>query len=108
MLKGIDVNQRIEFTSQYDTEETKTVFVFRPLTSEEKNNLKSPVDGSVKLMGTAIFDFLEKCIVEIRNFELGATIREKLVSIKDERVVAELITFGGSLSEMSGQDAKNS
>lgn len=107
MIKGIDVNQRLEYVSKYDDAEPKTVFIFRPLTAEEKNNL-SDDSGTVKLVGTKIFDFLEKTIVEIRNFPIAGTIREQLNSISDENIVVELIQESGKLSNMTRQDQKNS
>lgn len=106
MITGIDVNQRIEYVSKYDDGETKTVFVMRPLTGEERNNL-SDENKEVKLVGTKIYDFLEKCIVEIRNFSIQGTIRQQLNSIMDEKVIVELITEGGKLSNMTRQDQKN-
>jgi hypothetical protein len=105
MLKGINVNQRIEFVSSKDTEEPKTVFVLRPLTGEEKANFND--DGSIKLAGTRIYDFLSLAVVEIKNYEVEGTVREKLVSIKDDSVIAEIINEIGKISNMTGQDQKN-
>ena len=107
MIRGIDVNQRIEFVSQYDTDDPKTVFVFRPLTGEEKNNLFAG-DDKVKLVGTQLFDLLAVCIVEVRNFGTDGTVREKLSSIKDQRVIAELVAQAAQINGMTEQDAKNS
>lgn len=107
MIRGIDVNQRVEYVSQYDDGDTKTIFVLRPLTGEEKNNL-SDENKEVKLVGTKIFDFLEKCVVEIKNFPISGTVRQQLNAIGDERIIVELITECGKLNNMSRQDQKNS
>lgn len=106
MIKGIDPKQRIEFVSQYDDGETKTVFVLRPLTAEERNNIQDD-NGKIRLSGTRIFDFLEMAVVEIRNFPINGTLREQLNSIQDERVIIELISESGKLSNMTRQDQKN-
>lgn len=106
MLKGININERIEYVSKYDDAEPKTVFVFRPLSVEEKNNLVDE-NGKVKLVGTKIFDFLEKTVVEIKNFSIQGTIREQLNSLSDDNVIVELIQEAGKLSNMSRQEQKN-
>lgn len=107
MIRGININQRVEFVSAYDEGEPKTIFVFKPLTAEQKNNLADD-SGNVKLVGTKIFDFLELTIAEIRNFPIAGTIRDQLNSISDEKVIVELIQEAGKFSNMTRQDQKNS
>ena len=105
MIKGIDVNQRIEFISKFDTEEPKTVFVIRPLNGEEKSNMQE--QGKVKLSGTRMYDFLALTIVDIKNCQTEGTIREKLIAIKDDNVILELIKEIGAINNMTEQDEKN-
>lgn len=105
MIKGLNMNQRVEYIPLYDNDEPKTVFVLRPINGEERSNFQD--DGKLRLTGTKIYDFLSCGVVEIRNFAIEGTIREKLVSIKDDRIIAELIEKVGELSEMTRQDQKN-
>ena len=97
MIEGIDVTQRIEFSSAKDTAEPKTIFVFRPLNREEQG-------GMSKLN---MYDMLATCIVEIKNFNIKGTIREQLVSIKDNDVLIELIEKIGSINKITAVDQKN-
>lgn len=105
VIKGLDINQRVEFTPSTDTEEPKTVFVIKPLSGEDRANFVD--DGKVKLSGTKLYDFLSISIVEIRNFNVEGDIRTKLISIKDDVVIAELVTEVGRVSNMTRQDEKN-
>jgi hypothetical protein len=103
MIKGIDVNQRIEF-SFVDDIEPKTIFVFRPLDSVEQMEMVSE-DGSVKIGGKDIFPYLEKVIVDVKNFttnDVKAALRQ-VPPVK----LAELIKFSGTINNVSGQDQKN-
>lgn len=107
MIKGIDVNQRIEFSSVNDADEPKTIFVFRPLTAAEMMELVSDSDGNeVKLVGAKIFNFLEKCIVEVKNYPAGE-IKDVLSTLPME-VITELIKEMDRINKMSRQDSKNS
>lgn len=67
MLKGIDLNQRFEWSASIDTEEPKTVFVLRPLSAAEKVSLNTVFPGG-KITGASIIDFLDLVVVEIKNF----------------------------------------
>lgn len=107
MLKGISVNERVELVSEFDDSEPKTIFVIRPLNGEERQNFLNPADDKIHLVGTRLYDFLEIAVVEIRNYDLGTTVREKLVSLKDDRVITWLIKEAGKLNNMTEQDAKN-
>ena len=46
MLKGIDINKRIEYISKEDKEEEKTVFVLKPLSGADMLSLTKFVDGN--------------------------------------------------------------
>lgn len=107
MIKGIDVNQRIEFVSKNDTEEPKTIFIIRPLTGEEKANFQDEGKAEIRLSGTRMYDFLAASVVEIRNFNIEGDMRTKLNSIGDDALLAELIEAIGNLSNMTRQDQKN-
>lgn len=106
MIRGIDVNQRIEFVSQYDTDEPKTVFVFRPLTAEGMLEFAGDIaNGKLTLAGPQVFKFLEMAIVEVRNFE-GASIPEMIRSLPP-LVVAELVGEAGKINKLTETDQKN-
>lgn len=105
MLKGININQRIEFISSKDNGEPKTIFVLKPLTGEDKANFCD--NGEVKLSGTKLYDFIVSSIVEIKNFDIDGSIRDKLVAIEDDAVIAELVTEIGRINNMTRQDQKN-
>lgn len=108
MIKGIDVNQRIEFVSKSDHEQEKTVFVFRPMTSIEMMDLASDaIDGSVQIKGAKIFDYLERCIVEIRNYQEGLTVRQAIETLP-MTVLTELIKEMENINKISEQERKNS
>ena len=107
MLKGLDLKQRIEFSSSKDTADPKTIFVMRPLSGEEQENFKDPGTNKIKLAGTKIYDFLAAAIVEIKNFDGDGDVRSKLVTITDSEILAELIGECGKLSNMSKADEKN-
>lgn len=106
MLKGIDVNQRIEFVSQYDTEELKTVFVFKPITAEVMLGFAGQAtNGELKLIGSQVFSFLEMTIAEIRNFE-GSNVMDMLKTLPP-MVIAELVEEAGKINKITRQDSKN-
>jgi len=108
MLKGINVNQRIEFTSKHDTEEPKTVFVFKPLTTEAMMDFVSDsTDGQLKLSGEKLFSFLGLSIIEIKNFgEENETVVNALKRLPP-MVIVELVEEAVNINKMTGQDSKN-
>ena len=107
MLKGIDVNQRVEFSSKNDTSEPKTIFVFSPLSGIQMIDMSGMFkDGMAKLTGDAIVQFLSKCIVEIKNFE-GETEKIKILNSLNPSVIGELIEEAGKLNNLTAQEAKN-
>lgn len=106
MIKGIDVNQRIEFVSKNDNSEPKTIFVFRPLTAESMLSFASEQNnGELKLTGSKIFDFLEMSIVEIKNYQEGSV--NELLRTLPPMIIAELVQEAGNINKMNGQDEKN-
>jgi hypothetical protein len=106
MLKGIDVNQRIEYVCKEDDSEPKTVFVFRPMTASEMIDLTSDMDVTqLKMTGKKIIDFLCMAIVEIRNYHI-ADIREALNSLPPT-VITELVQESTNINKIVGTDIKN-
>jgi hypothetical protein len=97
MLKGIDVNQRIEFVSKYDDTEPKTVFVLKPLSSLEMMTLGT---------NESIEFYLEKSIVEVKNFD-NKSVKEAISSV-NVKVLGELIEQINRLNKLSDeQEIKN-
>lgn len=93
MLKGIDVNQRIEFISKYDTSEPKTIFILKPLSSFEMMEL-----GKLE----SIEFYLEKSIVEVKNFN-GLDIKGSLSAIS-VKVLGELIECINKINKLSDEE----
>jgi len=107
VLKGIDINQKIEFVSKEDTSEPKTVFIFVPLSGADTIGMSGIFEGGMaKLTGKAIVDFLDKCIVEIKNFE-GETDKIKIISSLTTGVISELVTQASEINNLKAQETKN-
>ncbi len=80
MKKGIDINQRINFTFQDDTSEPKTVFVLRPLARAEFLEFSSGSDGkNLKITAEATYGILERSTLEIQNYQIG----DEVINAKD-------------------------
>lgn len=73
MIKGIDINQRVEYTFKNDTTDPKTVFVIRPLSPTEFAGFTKvdPETKSVIVSGDAIINLLLSAVVEVRNYAIG-------------------------------------
>ena len=107
MLKGIDINQRIEFSSKSDDSEPKTIFIFKPMSAEDMLNFAGDGDnGQLKLSGSKIFSFLEMSIVEIKNYEPVGTVASILRTLPP-MVITELVQESASINKITGQDQKN-
>lgn len=96
MLKGIDVRQRIEFVSSQDTVEPKTVFVLKPLSSLDMSTLTG--DNSLQV-------YLEKSIVEIKNFETQDV--KEAIAMLDPKTFAELISKINEINRFDKAEEKN-
>ena len=109
MIKGIDVNQRIEFSSVNDTDEVKTMFIFRPLTSGEMMNLVTDGEGNqVQLTGPKLFEFLAMAIVEIKNYSNSKDSIIETLKTLPMTVLTELIKESTRINNVTGADQKNS
>lgn len=107
MLKGIDVNQRIEFVSKDDVSEPKTVFILRPFSGIEMVSMSQFFDsGKMALSGDGVVAFLEKAIVEIKNFKDGLSVKEAIQQLSGN-VLGELVNEIASINNLTGQDQKN-
>lgn len=107
MLKGIDVNQRIEFVSKEDKSDPKTVFVLRPFSGIEMVSMSQFFDeGKMVLSGEGILSFLEKSVVEIKNFKEGLSVKEILSQLSGV-VLGELVNEISLINNLTGQDQKN-
>lgn len=108
MIKGIDVNQRIEFSLSSDTDEVKTIFVFKPLSSEEIIDYAGDAqDGSLVLKGEKLFDFLAKSIVEIKNYDLTKENIKDTIKTLDVKTINELVGEAGKINKITENDKKN-
>ncbi len=95
MLQGIDINQRIEFISAYDTTDPKTVFVFKPLSGFEMIKLSES--------GLDIQQFLQKTIAEIH----GVEDKDKFLTSLSVKILAELINKANEINKITEQEIKN-
>lgn len=100
MLQGIDVSQRIEFSSVSDTGEPKTVFVLKPLSGLEMLEFSGGGTDDIKKM-------IIKSIVEVKNFSKDGISIEEVVGSLNLSVVGELINKINYLNNLSRQDEKN-
>ena len=96
MIKGIDVNQRIEFISKTDTEEPKTVFILQPLAGL----------SMVELHGKKMVDILDASIVEVRNF-VPEIPKLEIIKSLSVGIITELMEEVSSINQVTGQDRKN-
>lgn len=107
MLKGIDISQRIEFVSKTDQSDPKTVFVLRPFTGIEMVSLSQFFDaGKMTMTGNGIVEFIEKAIVEVKNYKEGLTVRQVIESLSGQ-VIGELVSEISIINNLTEQDRKN-
>jgi len=105
MLVGIDLNQRIEFSLDSDTE-PKTVFVLRPLSAMEGLDLGEVKDGDkAKTAGQATIDFIDKCLVEVKNFSPEME-KRKVIESLSVSVLTELIKKVTEINNITAEDKK--
>ncbi len=100
MIKGIDVNQRIEFSLTSDKDEPKTVFVMKPLSGLEMMEFSTGAKAD-------IINMISKSIVEVKNFlNANASVSEILncLNIQD---IGELINKVNEINMITRQDSKN-
>lgn len=112
MIEGLDLNQRIEFISEYDKGEQKTVFIFRPLSGSEKINVSSIYNrGTLKLTGDFLLGLIKSAVVEVKNpnFDKEKD-KDALMNYLDKLPSKVLIEFGGKIQDMfelTENDQKN-
>ena len=110
MLKGIDLSQRIEFSSKEDKGDQKTIFVIRPLSGVEMLDVAKHVDnGQLRLTKEYVMDVLGMTIVEVKNpsKKTNDEIKE-FVSSLTPSIIMELVTEAGNINKFSGEEEKNS
>ena len=108
MLQGIDVNKRIEFTSTHDTTDPKTVFVFQPLSGASMFSIaKFAKNDILEISGDDVLGFLEKSIVEIKNFGNASLSVKEVLQILPSNVLAELFKKMAEINNLTEQDKKN-
>jgi hypothetical protein len=104
MIKGIDLNQRIEYVSPLDTGDVKTVFVFKPLSASEMIDLTGS-ETTITLKGKQIIQYLNETICEIRNAEFSD--KKTFIDSLSSNMIAELIVQASTINNMTVQDQKN-
>jgi hypothetical protein len=107
MITIIDVKQRIDFVSKFDTTEPKTVFVLRPLSGSELLEMSGSVEnGEINITGRFMYSFLEKSIVEIKNGPEQMIVSEVIKGLS-AGVISELVTLITKINHMTKDDEKN-
>ena len=109
MIEGIDLNRRIEFVSQEDKSDPKTVFILRPMAGSEHINLSGfYAGGKVAMTGDYLMDILRKCVTGTRNPDLeGEELKTYLEALPPEIIVE----VGGRITDLAGvsdDERKNS
>lgn len=105
MIKGIDVNQRIEFSLSVDDSEPKTIFVLRPLTAGEMMDLSSMTGKSA---AERSFNLLEKSIVEVKNYDHGNKAISDIVQTLPIVAINELSLKIAEINHLNEAERKNS
>lgn len=95
MIQGIDVNQRIEFVSEKDSSEPKTVFIFKPLSGFEMLDVQ---DGGLDLKR-----FIKRTIIEVKGVEDKDLFLESLPL----SIVGELIKKANEVNKLTEEETKN-
>lgn len=98
MIQGIDVNQRIEFVSENDKVEPKTIFVFRPLSGFEMLEIEDGEKGNLKIR-----KFLNETICEIKGIEN----KESFINSLPIAILGELIKKANEINSFSEIETKN-
>ena len=109
MLTGVDLSQRIEFSSKTDTSDPKTVFIIRPLSGVEVLDLAKFLTGNqLHLDKSYVVELLGGAVVEVKNPDI--TGREKIVEFivsLSPTVLMELVGETGRINNLTGQEQKN-
>jgi hypothetical protein len=110
MLQGMDINQRVEFTSSADKTTPKTKFILKPLTASEMlETTKYVQGGKLELNQDYVMDLLDKSIVEIKNPDIKE--KDKInafINSLTPVILVELINKVTSLNRLSEDEEKNS
>ena len=107
MLKGININQRVEFASKEDDSTPKTIFVIKPLSGMDRISLASLLEGD---NGTERYlnETIRKSLVEIKNPDINdADEAFNFVSNLSMGIITELLEKIKDKSEMSREEEKN-
>lgn len=110
MLKGVDLSQRIDFSSKEDRGDQKTVFIMRPLSGIEMLDISKHVDGGqLRLTKEYILEMLELAVVEIKNPDKKKEeeIKEFILSLSPS-ILMELVAEAGKINKFTENDEKNS
>lgn len=100
MIKGIDVDQRIEVSLSSDQEEVKTIFVIKPLSGLEIMEFSNGTKED-------IFNMIVKSIVEVKNFNPQGITTQEVIQRLEISDLGELINKINSINHITRQDQKN-
>lgn len=99
MIPLIDVNQRVEYVSEHDKTEPKTVFVIRPMSGADRTNIGLSDDKSPIYMR-----ILKEALVEIKGIEMD---KDSVLKQLPMDVLNELMSKINEVSGITENDKKN-
>lgn len=102
MLRGIDIKQRIEYISPSDTSEPKTIFVLKPLSALEMLSFTQLNETD---QSAAFAFFLQKSIVEIKNFDTSDV--KESIEMLPFALIGELMVEINKINNLSKAESKN-
>ncbi len=98
MLQGINIDQRVEFVSEFDTSEPKTKFIIRPLSGVDMLNTGTTENPLLSLLIASV--------ESIENFK-GEKDKEKIIRSLPTNVFNELLEHINKMNEVTDDDRKN-
>lgn len=108
MLKGIDLSQRIEYSSKDDSD-PKTIFILKPMTGLQMLETSKFLKGNeMKINGEYIKTLLGGCIDEVKNPDLKE-VAGILAFIEGlaPTVLMELVLEVSSVNKLTDDEVKN-
>ena len=122
MITGIDLNETIDFVSQFDKSEIKTIFKISAIPSRVQSRaaklLGQNGEGALDSMAEAfrygvknILNLVYKTgapvVFETERGEFGVVVAEKIIAILPVPVISEVGAKILEISKMSEQETKN-
>lgn len=105
MLKALNVNSEIVFTSKDDKTEPKTEFILKPLTSIQKMEMFVGVDAKSAFKGDSLKKILLASIKEVRNFDIKNI--DEVIDVLPIETITELTLKVIDINGLTADEQKN-